>query len=79
MRKVWLVETRCNDDFEEKEVLATFTEEEEGGLLHYLSGLLIDNDRFLKKLFEIDMLKGELFEMEPKISNGKLKIEYVDQ
>ncbi|MBZ5212944.1 hypothetical protein HU186_01065 [Bacillus paralicheniformis] len=81
MRKIIFVISEYKDlyDDDEGEALATFTEKEEKGLLNYVGDLVTSDERSLKQIFEVDVQKRVLFEMEPKLSNGKLKIEYVDQ
>ncbi|EME75373.1 hypothetical protein OZL92_22600 [Bacillus sonorensis] len=77
MKKVWLVVTQYRDvdEYEDKEILATFTEKEDRAMLEYLGDIVTSKTRFLEKIFELDLLKGELSEMDLKLSNGKLCIE----
>ncbi|MCY8180866.1 MULTISPECIES: hypothetical protein [Bacillus] len=80
MRKIIFVISEYKDLYDDEgEALATFTENEEKGLLNYVGDLVTSDERSLKQIFEVDVQKSVLFEMEPKLSNGKLKIEYVDQ
>ncbi|KYC71814.1 hypothetical protein [Bacillus licheniformis] len=44
-------------------------------MLEYLGDIVASKTRFLEKIFELDLLKGELSEMDLKLSNGKLCIE----
>ncbi|AXY38664.1 MULTISPECIES: hypothetical protein [Bacillus amyloliquefaciens group] len=75
MKTAWLVLTTKSDDWEDIDSLSSFSEKD--SVLRYLGGLTLSDDTEMKRLYEIDLIKGEISEMELILNKGKLDIDYV--
>ncbi|ODS08323.1 hypothetical protein BSHJ18_00035 [Bacillus velezensis] len=78
MRNAWLVMTKKTDDWNEvTDSLSSFTEKDSA--LRYLGSLTLSDDIEMERLYEVDLIKGEISEMELVLNNGKLDMVYVNK